>query len=82
MPELEARLDADEDDHEARFQLALRKVVEQDYDAAMELLLELMRRDRSYDDDAGRRGLLQVFELLGDDPRVSRYRSRMASLLY
>jgi putative thioredoxin len=82
VPELEARLDADANDHEARFQLALRRVVEQDYDAAMELLLELMRRDRGYDDDAGRRGLLQVFELLGDDPRVSRYRSRMASLLY
>ncbi len=82
VPELEARLDADPDDHEARFQLALRRVVEQDYDAAVELLLELMRMDRSFGDDAGRRGLLQVFELLGDEPRVSRYRSRMASLLY
>jgi putative thioredoxin len=80
--ELEARLAADPDDHEAMFQLALRKVVEQDYEKAMELLLELMRKDRSFGDDAGRHGLLKVFELLGDDPRVSRYRSRMASLLY
>jgi putative thioredoxin len=80
--ELEARLAADPDDHEAMLQLALRKVVEQDYEKAMELLLELMRKDRSFGDDAGRHGLLKVFELLGDDPRVSRYRSRMASLLY
>ena len=80
--ELEARLAADPDDNEARFQLALRKVVSKDYDDAMELLLELMQKDRRYEDDAGRNTLLKVFELLGDDPRVSRYRSRMASLLY
>ena len=80
--ELEARLAANPEDNEARFQLALRKVVDKDYDDAMELLLELMQKDRSYEDDAGRNTLLKVFELLGDDPRVSRYRSRMASLLY
>ncbi len=80
--ELEARLAADPDDHEARFQLALRKVVGKDYDTAMELLLELMQKDRSFGDDAGRNTLLKVFELLGNDPRVSRYRGRMASLLY
>jgi putative thioredoxin len=81
-PELEARLAADPGDNEARFQLALSRVVGQDYDAAMELLLDLMQKDRSFGDDAGRNTLLKVFELLGDDPRVSRYRSRMASLLY
>ncbi len=80
--ELDARLAADPDDLEALHQLALRKVVDQDYDTAMELLLQLMQKDRGFGDDAGRQGLLKVFELLGDDPRVSRYRSRMASLLY
>jgi putative thioredoxin len=80
--ELEAKLVADPGDHQARFQLALRKVVDRDYDTAMELLLQLMQEDRSFGDDAGRRGLLKVFDLLGDDPRVGLYRSRMASLLY
>ena len=80
--ELEASLAADPDDAQSLFQLALRKVIARDYEAAMELLLRLMQKDRSYGDDAGRRSLLKVFELLGDDPRVSRYRSRMASLLY
>ena len=80
--ELEARLAADAGDHEARFQLALRKVVEQDYDTAMELLLELMKKDRGFGDDAGRNTLLKVFELLGDDARVGQYRRRMASLLH
>ena len=75
-------LDRDPADSEARFQLALRRVVERDYDAAMELFLQLMQKDRGYGDDAGRLGLLQVFELLGDDLRVNQYRKRMASLLY
>jgi len=80
--ELEARLAADSGDSEARFRLALHKVVEQDYDTAMELLLELMKKDRGFGDDAGRSTLLKVFDLLGDDPRVGQYRRRMASLLY
>ncbi len=80
--DLEARLAANPDDHEARHQLALRKAAEKDYDTAVDLLLELMRRNRSFGDDAGRRALLKVFELLGDDPRVGDYRRRMASLLH
>ena len=80
--ELEARLAADPDDQEALHLLALRKVLERDYDAAAELLLQLMKKDRSFGDDAARNTMLKVFELLGDDPRVSQYRRRMASLLH
>ncbi len=80
--DLEDRLEADPADHEARHLLALRKVVDGDYDGAVSLLLELMRTGRAYGDDAGRRDLLRVFELLGDDSRVQQYRRRMTSLLY
>jgi putative thioredoxin len=80
--ELESRLEADPSDHEALHLLAFYKVLDKDFDAALDLLLELMHKDRSYGDDAGRKGLLEVFELLGDDPRVNQYRRRMASLLY
>ncbi len=82
VAELEERLDADADDHEARFQLALRKAINEDYETALELLLTLMQKDREYGDDAGRRGLVKVFDVLGDDPLVSQYRRRMASLMY
>jgi putative thioredoxin len=44
--ELEARLSADDDDHEARYLLAMHKVVEGDVDAALELLLQLMQKER------------------------------------
>ncbi|MGA8205149.1 MAG: tetratricopeptide repeat protein, partial [Woeseiaceae bacterium] len=79
---LEAELAADPGNQRARYRLALRKVLDRDYDSALELLLELMHGDRGFGDDAGRRALLKVFELLGDDPRVNQYRRRMASLLY
>ncbi len=82
MSELEAKHEAEPNDSEVQFLLALRKVVDQDYEAAMDLLLELMKRDRKYGDDAGRKALVQVFDLLGNDPRVHDYRRRMASLLY
>jgi len=80
--ELEAALDANPDDHEALFRLGLRRVVDGDYDSAMALLLELMRRNRGFGEDAARRALLKVFELLGNDPRVGQYRRLMASLLH
>jgi putative thioredoxin len=80
--ELDARLADDPDDHEARLQLAIHRVVDREYESAMELLLELMRKDRSYGDDAGRNTLVKVFELLGDDPLVGQYRRRMTSLMY
>lgn len=80
--ELEARLAANPGDHEALFLLAMRNVVGQDYETAMELLLRLMQEDRRFRDDAGRHGLLKVFELLGGDPIVGQYRRRMASLLH
>ena len=80
--ELQARIAEDQGDVEALYQLALRLVVEQEYDKGMELLLEVMRQDRNFNGGAARLGLLRVFELLGDDPRVGAYRRRMASLLH
>ena len=80
--ELEEKLTADPDDLESLYQLAMRKVVEQDVEKAMELLLQLMQKDRCFKDDAARESLLKLFDLLGNDPRVGQYRRRMASLLY
>ena len=79
---LEARLASHPNDSEARHQLAAHRVKANDYEGAMELLLELMRNDRTYGDDAARKTLVKLFDLLGDDPLVGRYRARMASLLY
>lgn len=81
--ELEKTLANDADNHLARHQLAVSQALTGDYESALENFLELMKRDRQYEDDAGRRGMLSVFTLLENQgPLVTHYRSKMSSLLY
>lgn len=80
---LEQRVKDDPNNCEARYQLSAIKALRGDYEGAMEQLLEILRRDRSFRDDAGRKGLVALFELLGGEgPLVNRYRGLMASALY
>ena len=70
-------------DSEARYQLAAHCIARSDFEGALELLFELMRRDRSYGDDAGRKGMLLIFDLLGGTGEVvSRWRSRMFTAMH
>jgi len=71
------------DDLATRYQLAASLVMAGAHEQAMDELLEIMRRDRNYRDDIARRGLLSIFELLGDTGAVvNEYRRRLARLLY
>ncbi len=78
---LQARIAADENDLDARLQLAKLWVAASNYEPAMEQLLEIVRRDRSFEDDIGRKTLLDVFNLLGGGELVSKYRRLLASAL-
>ncbi|MBT9567144.1 MAG: co-chaperone YbbN [Thiobacillus sp.] len=78
---LEARVAANENDLAARLKLANQAVAAGQYEAGMDQLLEIIRRDRSFEDDVGRTTLLAVFDLLGSDPLVSLYRRKLASAL-
>ncbi|WP_456376620.1 thioredoxin [Thiolapillus sp.] len=80
--ELRKRIENNTDDDESRYLLAACHVLNQRYDEAMQLLLELMRKNRSDGDDAARGALLKIFDILGDNPLVPRYRSKMMSLIY
>jgi putative thioredoxin len=80
--ELMQRLDADDNDAEAMYLLAAHHVNDQHYEQAADLLLQLMKKERSWGDDAARKALLKLFDVLGDDPVVPRYRSKMMSLIY
>ena len=74
---------ADPGDCEARYQLAARLIAEHSFEAALEQLLEVVRRDRTYGDDAARKAMLEVFALMGGEgPVVKRYRTSLSSLLY
>ena len=79
---LSARVAANENDLEARLKLANLWVAAGNYEAGMEQLLEIVRRDRGFGDDIGRKTLLSVFNLLGGGELVSRYRRLLASALY
>ena len=80
---LRAALEANPGDAAARHALGAHFAVAGDYATALGEWLDLMRRDRTYGDEAARRSLLQVFDVLGEqDPLVAQYRRRMASLLH
>lgn len=81
--ELEQQIASNPDDLQARDDLAARLLNEARYQEAMDQYLEIMSRDRAYRDDSGRKSLLDVFNLLGnDDPLVGEYRRKMTSMLY
>jgi len=63
-------------------QLAAHQVVANDIEGALENLLLIVQQDRAFGDDAARLALLRLFDMLGDDPMVTRYRARMFNLLH
>jgi len=79
---LMARLSSNPADSEARYQLAAHLVMAGRFEEALEQLFQLMQKDRKYGDDAARKGLLLVFDILGSNPLVSRYRSKLFNLLH
>ena len=80
---LEARLAANADDHEARFELAAAKMAAGDRDAAADDLLEIVQRDREWNDGAARKRFLQLLEAQGlEDPWSSAQRRRLSALLF
>lgn len=80
---LRARLAADADDHKARFDLATALFGAGERGDAISALLEIIRRDRAWDDDAARKQLLTFFEAMGAaDPLVAQGRRRLSAILF
>ena len=81
--ELEQRLEQNPDDLDALYKLSNIYIAGSNYEAAFDALLRIMQKDRSFNDDAGRKGLLDLFDILGsDNPLVQKYRRRMFTLLH
>lgn len=82
---LQARIDADPADLDARLALANALALAQDYRGALESLMEIVRRDRKWQDEAGRKTMLTLFTLLGAQPEhedlVREYRIALARTL-
>jgi putative thioredoxin len=80
---LESRLAANPDDHEARFELANTKMAAGDRDAAAHALLEIVRREREWNEGAARQRFLQLLEAQGlEDPWSSAQRRQLSALLF
>ncbi len=83
LDDLMAAVAANENDHQARFDLALAQQAAGQGEAAAESLLEIVRRDRTWEDDGARKQLLTFFEAWGPtDPLTVATRRRLSSLLF
>jgi putative thioredoxin len=80
--DLQARIAANANDLDARLQLAHRHAAARKFREALEQLLEIVQRDRAFQDDVGRKTMLKIFELLGGQGElVSEFRKRLARSL-
>jgi len=80
---LRARVAADPDDHEARFDLAGGLMAANDRDGAADQLLEIIARDRDWNEGAARARLLKLMEVVGlEDGWVRDQRRRLSAILF
>ena len=80
---LETRLSANPDDHEARFELANAKMGAGDRDGAADALLDIIARDKEWNDGAARARLLQLMEAAGIADEWSKaQRRRLSAVLF
>jgi len=83
LAEFEKRLAADADDHGARIDLAVALNAAGERAQAADALLEAIRRDRAWNDEAARKQLLKFFEAWGlTDPATLAARRKLSSLLF
>ncbi len=81
--DLERRVAADANDHQARFDLASAQFAAGQREAAIDQLLELFRRNRGWNEDAARKQLIKLFEAMGPtDPLTVAGRKRLSSLMF
>ena len=81
--ELEAKVAADPNDHQARFDLAEAQSAAGDFKGAVDNLLAIIQADREWNDQAARKQLLVIFEAAGLSSDVSKDgRRRLSSILF
>lgn len=78
---LQAAIAADPTDLRARHLLGVRELVMGDAEAGLMQFIEMLQRDRSFEDGLARKTLIDAFRILNDDALVTRYRRQMSALL-
>ncbi len=83
IADIEQQLSDNPDNLKALVDKSNHLVARGEYDEAMQCLLRVMMLDRKFEDDAGRNGLLALFDMLGGEhPSVQKYRRKMFTLLH
>ena len=80
--QLSAAVNADKDNSEARYQLAIHTALQGDLQGGMDNLLEVVKREPDFQDGAARKQLIALFDVLGSDPLAGQYRRKMFALLH
>jgi putative thioredoxin len=81
--ELEAKVESDPNDHQARFDLALAYYGQGANEQAIDALVEILRKNLSWNENAAKEQLVKIFEALGDaHPDTIEGRQKMASVLF
>jgi len=83
LDDLLAAVQANPDDHQARFDLATAMHASGDAEGAVNELLEIFRRDREWNDGAAKAQLFTIFDALkADDPIVLNGRRKLSSMIF
>jgi putative thioredoxin len=83
LAELQAAVGANAQDHQARFDLAMAQFAAGQREAAVDSLLEIVKRDRKWNEEAARKQLVKFFEAWGfDDPLSIEARRRLSGILF
>lgn len=83
IPELMEKLAQDKNNHQVRFDLAMALFAAGKREAAVDELLEIVRRDRTWNDDGARKQLVKFFEAFGHmNPLTVATRKRLSTILF
>jgi putative thioredoxin len=83
IADLEAIVNQNPADLDTRFQLAARYAAAERFREALDAYVAILEKDRHYNDDAPRKMMLQIFEVIGArSPLAEEYREKLARLLY
>jgi len=83
LKELEANLLADLNDHDSRFKMAMALYGAGKFDRSLHQLLEIVKKDRTWNEGAARLQMLKIFEAIGmSDPVTIEYRRKLTTVLF
>ena len=83
LAELLTAREANEDDLQLQYDTAVRLIADDQIEAALEGLLVVLKKDKSFDDELARKTMIKVFELLGKgDAMATAYRRKMFTFLH